>query len=213
MSPAEQQALLTERAPKGGDGAADAIKAYDVLASRISQLNHQLVEDPAAYAATYDPSTREAAVAFGQQPSPENAQAYAESSLAAQDALGAPQPKLLTEGQSHAMSSRLALTGNGEAVVQAIGSEAQMWGRYWPQALAEASPKLNPAVQVIALGMDPVPAARLATVEEERHYVPVYDSQLRRRHVAHSPQRRRRARYPRAARRVGRSQEDAFTLR
>lgn len=177
LPPQEQAELLAARAPAQVEGAADQIKAYDILASHIANLNRQLEADPAAYVAAYDPATRTAAAAMGQQMTPDTVDAYATASLSAQAVHGVTSPKLLTEGQAQQMGERLKLTGNGADVVGAIQAERDMWGRHWPRALTEASPKLNPVVQVMALetpitgsaagptlSMDPVPAARLATV-------------------------------------------------
>lgn len=164
MTPAEQDDLLASRRPTQEEGAALQLQAYNVLAGRIASLQKSLAKDPAAYVANYNPGVVSAATAFSQAPSPQTAQAYVQASTGAQQALGVTQPRVLTEPQAHAISDRLKLDGNGADVVQSIAQEKQLWGRYWPQVLSEAAPKLNPAVQVIALGMDPVPAARLATV-------------------------------------------------
>lgn len=164
MTPAEQDQLLEQRRPKQAEGAADALRSYNVLATHIAGLQKELTRDPAAYVEQYNPGVQAASGAFAQAPGPETAQAYAQASVSAQRTLGVIQPTLLTDNQAHAMSARLALTGNGQDVVNSIAQESQTWGRYWPQVLAEAAPKLNPAVQVIALGMDPIPAARLASV-------------------------------------------------
>lgn len=164
MTPDEQNELLEKRRPSQEEGAALQLQAYNVLAGRIASLQKSLAKDPAAYVANYNPGVTSAATAFAQSPSPQTAQAYVQASVGAQQAMGVIQPRLLTEPQAHAISDRLKLDGNGSDVVQSIAQEKQLWGRYWPQVLGEAAPKLNPAVQVIALGMDPVPAARLATV-------------------------------------------------
>lgn len=164
MTLEEQNQLLEERRPKQVEGAADAMRAYKVLAQHVAGLQKELDKDPAEYVEAYNPTVKSASNALSANPSADAAQAYAQASVSAQRALGVIQPRLLTEAQAHAMSQRLKLSGNGEDVVQSIAQERAAWGRYWPQALSEAAPKLNPAVQVIALGMDPVPAQRLASV-------------------------------------------------
>lgn len=164
MTPSEQMQLLEKRTPTQVEGAAATTQAYSVLASHVAGLQRDLEKDPAEYVNRFSTGVKTASDALAQAPSPQNAQAYASSSIAAQRALGVGTPRLLTERQSHDVSERLKLSGNGEDVVGSIAQERDTWGRYWPQVLAEAAPKLNPAVQVIALGMDAIPAARLASV-------------------------------------------------
>ena len=164
MTPAEQVKLLEQRKPTQVEGAEAATQAYGALVRHVAGLQKDLADDPAAYVQKYSQGVQAAAGALSQEPSAETFQGYAAATLSAQRALGVITPRMLTDNQAHDMSERLKPGGNGADTVQAIQQEKEQWGRYWPQALAEAAPKLNPAVQVIALGMDPVPAARLASV-------------------------------------------------
>lgn len=164
MGPAERASFVAKSKPEGGEGAKGAFDAFNILATHAANLDRQLADDPAEYVANYSPGVRTAGLALAKDPSAETMQAYATESLGAQRALGVTQPKILTDAQAQAVGERLKPTGNGEASVAAIAQEAAAWGRYWPQVLSEAGPKLPPAVQVISLGMDPVPAARLASI-------------------------------------------------
>lgn len=164
MSPTQRAEFVSAKKPQGGEGAKAEFDAHRILAARAVELNQQLADDPAEYVATYSPTVQAAGVALQANPSPQTAQAFAAESLSAQRAMGVSSPRVLSEGQAHEMGERLTPSGNGESAVEAINQEKNTWGRYWPQVLAEAGPKLPPAVQAISLGMDPVPAAKLATI-------------------------------------------------
>jgi hypothetical protein len=172
MTPEQQMQLLQARKPTQVEGAEAATQSYSMLVRHVAGLQKDLKDDPAAYVQKHSDGVNVAANALAQSPSAETFQGYAGATIAAQRALGVISPRILTDSQAHDMSERLKPSGNGADVVQSIEEEKAQWGRYWPQAIAEAAPKLNPAIQVIALGMDPVPAARLASVaslkEEDR---------------------------------------------
>jgi hypothetical protein len=166
-SPADRAAILASSKPTGVDGAADKKVIHDALLQANAIVEKKLTEDPANYAAS-TPHVAAALQALQGANGPGRAaavEAYATATLAEQERLGAPSPRLLTSSQSDAVV-KLFTDSRPEGAADVVAGLEQEWGKRWPlvyKQLAQEN-KLTPAALVIPNMKDAGSKARMASV-------------------------------------------------
>ena len=155
--------------PEPGEGFEVSEKRYNIMRQAASRVIQMRNDDPVSYAQTTSPDVAEAyknsqAVAVEPSASMElvgkATQDYVDRSIAEQQRLGDPEPKVLSKPELDNLSRRIA-TGDESAANLVLSIEAT-YGPYYPQVMDEllAAGKLSNGIIVIA---DlPTPAGREA---------------------------------------------------
>lgn len=148
-----------------GEGFKEDSQLYQHLTSVGVGLLKQQQTDPAAYVVKYSPTVQRAFSTAQEEGTPEAYQAYATASVAEQQRLGVPQPKLLPD----AAANQLVATFNqqingGENAATLIEQQAVLWGKNFPAVLQQVGNKLPAEAQVIATGLPKDLAERMASV-------------------------------------------------
>lgn len=165
-SPQERAALIAGSKPKGVDGAAEQKVIHDALLQANAIVEKQLREDPATYVSS-SPRVATALQALDSAPPESRAAAvavYANATIAEQERLGAPTPRLLTGAQSDAIVK--AFNDNPpERASDVIAGLEMEWGKHWPMVYKQLAQenKLTPAAIVIPNMKDQGSRARMAS--------------------------------------------------
>lgn len=168
----EQNKLLAQYAPKPDSNIIQENQNYKFLSAAIEQSRQQREQDPAAFVQTVNPDAKAAYATFAQsltdqtlnpQQRAEAAQNYAAKSVAAQSVIGVYKPSIVPNGYADWLVQQFD-PAKGENTAATLQTEAQKWGKYWPDVYAQVQKELPPAARVIGSGMAPGPAALLAEV-------------------------------------------------
>lgn len=165
-SPQERAALIAGAKPNGVDGAAEQKVIHDALLQANSIVEKQLREDPATYVSSF-PRVATALQALDSAPPESRAAAvaaYAYATIAEQERLGAPTPRLLTGAQSDAIVKAFSEQPPERASDVIAGLEME-WGKHWPMVYKQLvqENKLTPAAIVIPNMKDQGSRARMAS--------------------------------------------------
>ncbi|POF89637.1 hypothetical protein [Pseudomonas putida] len=167
--PSERQAILARFQPAqngvASEGFTEDDQLYRRLATVATGLMKQQQEDPAGYAARYNPAVRESFMAAQQQGTPEAAEAYAAATIAEQRRLGIQAPKLLPAASADQIAAAFnAQVAGGENAATLIEQQQAQWGKNFPIIAEQLGKKLPPEAQVIATGLPKDVAERMASV-------------------------------------------------
>lgn len=169
-APAERQALIDGIAPKitvakGVDGEAARIEAKRNLIQANNYITNALKEDPAGYVSLSSSRVKSALAAYQQNPSAETFDRYATETLAEQNRMGAPHPKLLLAGEVSAITKSFSDNPPEKAADLVAGLE-QTYGKRFPQVYSQLAQdgKLPAAALVIPNIRDAGARARLASL-------------------------------------------------
>ncbi len=122
--------LIAAHAPTAGPGYAQAQRDHQILQSAAAHVMEQRNADPASYVSQNSIAVKSALSAFAANPGPDTAKAYALASVAEQQRLGIPKPRILTKLQATTLEDQIK-ANNGANADQVIQQQAQMWGDQW----------------------------------------------------------------------------------
>ena len=186
MTPPERDATVSSLAPQPGD-ANYALKAhaFEVAQQARAHLELTASKDPAGFAASSLPASKEAYQAFAQAltnpaAAPGDrataAQTFAGRTLVEQNRFGILEdaqrvaPEGYIDGLNKTISAAATSDDAGKRVslIGQIQQEASMWGQYWPQVMRQLAPGSQPIVRAIAAGADPTAMTRLLSLDPKQ---------------------------------------------
>lgn len=168
MTPAGRVELLKQMEPKAGLGFRDQAARYQALGNALAGIEKQLADDPASFVQQHNADARtkfesmqrvlmsiskaEALMTPGlSEQASAVAQDYAATAAALIAKTGGDPNKILPAAYAETLARQFTtLAKGGEAAVQLIEGQAQLWGKYWPQVYGQLSKDLAPAVRVIS---------------------------------------------------------------
>jgi len=180
MDPGAQSALLERNAPEAGaDGFARQQKRQDAIATAISKVNKEKVDDPAAFAIARLPVVHEAYTTFSETVNNPTASPAMKAAAARdlafkmdmeQTRVGIPAtdrtivPKAYVQALNDKLSEP-AKAGGTLNVAAMLNNEAQIWGENWPKVYRELAKDAEPVVRVIGSGVTPLASQLLVELK------------------------------------------------
>jgi hypothetical protein len=136
--PAERVRIATERGTPGAVAA-------------LNKIDSELAKDPAAYVAG-EPTVIAAQQAYELSKTPQDFNAYVQSSLAAQKRLGVMIPRVLQQKQADSIVASVSDAFNNKQDVHAMMMQLrQQYGESWPRVMTELkAAKIPPSASVLA---------------------------------------------------------------
>ena len=183
MTPQERDATVSSLAPQPGD-ANYALKAhaYAVAQHARANLELQAAKDPAGFAASSLPASKDAYAAFTQAvtnpaAAPADraaaAQSFAGRTLMEQERFGLPEDarRVVPESYVDGLNKTISAAANSDDPQKRVGligqiqQEASMWGQFWPQVMRQLAPESQPIVRAAAVHADPDALTRLLSLQ------------------------------------------------
>jgi hypothetical protein len=182
MGPQDRASVVESLAPKVGDpNYALKTQAYQVAQKANAKIEDALKTDPAGYAATKLPASRDAFAAYRAaagnpaiSASDRQAAAQHYAAVTLQDQANVNpngNPAILAAGDVEAINKTFSNAANSDdpkarvGLIARVQDEAQTWGQYWPQVMRQMAPGLQPTVRAIAAGADPNAMTRLLSLD------------------------------------------------
>lgn len=184
MSADDRNAVVEGLKPQGGDPQfALKSKAYEVAQKAAASIASEMSKDPAGYAVSRLPASKEAYQAFqnaangSDQDRSTAAQNFARVTMTEQAKVGVPDAMRTVVPKAYAdhLTGALEKATNAEdpqariGLVGQVQREAQMWGDYWPQVMRQMAPQTQPIVRAIAAGADPTAMTRLLSLGKDEN--------------------------------------------
>lgn len=187
MTPEQRDATVASLKPQPGDPQF-ALKAHaeDVAQQARNQLELQANKDPAGFAASTLPASKDAYAALSTtlanptasaDDRAQAAQIFASRALMEENKFGLPDDaqRILPAGYVETFKRAIATAANSDdaqartGLIARVQQEAAMWGPYWPQVMRELAPQTQPMVRAIAAGADPVAMTRLLSLSKDEN--------------------------------------------
>lgn len=167
-TPEDRQRMVEQFSPAqegvAGEGFRRDSQLYGTLVNAAVRLEKERAQDPAMYALKYSQPIQQAweAASTGDTAASE---AYAAATLAEQQRLGVPQPRILTDRQVAGIAAQFGTVEDGGSnAATLIQQLQQQWGKNWPTVYGQLQSKLPGAAMVIGTGVDEKTAATLARI-------------------------------------------------
>lgn len=184
MDPTEQAALLKQYEPKPGEGYAEEGKRYDQMRKAIDVVAKEREDDPAKFAVSHLPASRDAYKTFATAlSSPTTSDAdkqaaarnYATTVAMEQGRLGVPADARTVVPKDYVDNFNAAIVKSADsddpqkrvALIAQVQKEAAMWGDVWPQVMRQVAPGSQPMVRAIAAGADAGAMTRLLSLPKD----------------------------------------------